>query len=214
MAKKNKFYVVWVGRKTGVFSTWAACEAQIKGAEGARYKSFEDEATAQAAFKGNMWDYLKTAAPSSKTGSAKSTGASRTDIVWESISVDAACSGNPGDMEYRGVETKTAKELFRMGPFAQGTNNIGEFLALVHGIAFLQQHGYNDLPIYTDSRNGMTWLSNKICKTKLEANAKNKKVFELIARAEAWLKVNTFKNPILKWETQEWGEIPADFGRK
>jgi ribonuclease HI len=84
----------------------------------------------------------------------------------------------------------------------------------VHGIAFLQQHGYNDLPIYTDSRNGMAWLSGKICKTKLEATAQNKKIFELIARAEAWLKINTFTNPILKWETKDWGEIPADFGRK
>jgi ribonuclease HI len=212
MAKKNKFYVVWVGKTPGVYSSWADCEKQTKGVEGARFKSFEDSVTAQTAFKGNMWNYLKSADTTAKV--SPKTRASRGDIVWESISVDAACSGNPGDMEYRGVETKSGKELFRMGPFAQGTNNIGEFLALVHGIAFLQKNGYPELPIYTDSKNGMIWLKGKICKTKLEQTNRNQKVFELIERAEAWLKVNTFKNPIYKWETKDWGEIPADFGRK
>jgi ribonuclease HI len=213
MAKKNKYYVVWVGKTPGVYTSWADCEKQTKGVEGAKFKSFEDSATAQAAFKGNMWNYLKSA-NTTPTSNISKTRSSRGDIIWESISVDAACSGNPGDMEYRGVETKSGKELFRMGPFAQGTNNIGEFLALVHGIAFLQKNGYPQLPIYTDSKNGMIWLKGKICKTKLERTNRNQKVFELIERAEAWLKVNTFQNPIYKWETKDWGEIPADFGRK
>jgi ribonuclease HI len=42
----------------------------------------------------------------------------------------------------------------------------------------------------------------------------NKDLLELIKRAENWLKENSFRNPILKWETKAWGEIPADFGRK
>lgn len=42
----------------------------------------------------------------------------------------------------------------------------------------------------------------------------NKSVFDLIERAEAWLNANTWQNPILKWDTENWGEIPADFGRK
>lgn len=213
MAKKQKYYVVWSGLKPGVYNDWKTCEQQIKGVEGAKFKSFEDLKTAQTAFAGNMWDYLKSTTAATKT-SEKSVKLSRSAIVWESISVDAACSGNPGDMEYRGVETKSGKELFRMGPFGQGTNNIGEFLALVHGLAFLKQHNQHDLPIYTDSRNGMVWLKSKVCKTKLEETNRNKKVFELIDRAEIWLKSNTYRNPIMKWETKDWGEIPADFGRK
>ncbi|MGB0789138.1 MAG: ribonuclease H, partial [Marinirhabdus sp.] len=43
---------------------------------------------------------------------------------------------------------------------------------------------------------------------------KNKPLFELIARAEKWLRTNTYTTKVVKWETRAWGEIPADFGRK
>ena len=130
-----------------------------------------------------------------------------------SIAVDAASSGNPGVMEYQGVDTKTKKKLFKQGPFEQGTNNIGEFLALVHGLAFLKQQK-SDRIIYTDSRIAMGWVRKKTCKTKLKPNAKNVIVFKLIERAEKWLASNSYNTPIVKWETKAWGEIPADFGRK
>ncbi|MEN8764896.1 MAG: ribonuclease H, partial [Wenyingzhuangia sp.] len=54
----------------------------------------------------------------------------------------------------------------------------------------------------------------KQCRTKIMPTATNKTMFDLIKRGEKWLRENTFKNPILKWETKVWGEIPADFGRK
>ena len=101
-----------------------------------------------------------------------------------------------------------------MGPFKKGTNNIGEFLALVHGIALLKNKNKEDIPIYSDSRIAMSWIKQKRCKTNMHFDASNKDLLELIKRAETWLKENTFKNPILKWETKAWGEIPADFGRK
>ena len=130
-----------------------------------------------------------------------------------SIAVDAACSGNPGKMEYRGVYTATKQELFHVGPFEQGTNNIGEFLALVHGLAFLKQQN-SALPLYSDSRNAIGWVQKKKCKTLLEREPRNEAIFDLIERAEKWLNENNYTTPILKWETSEWGEIPADFGRK
>ena len=116
-------------------------------------------------------------------------------------------------MEYRGVDTKSGIELFHVGPMPQGTNNIGEFLALVHGLAYLQQRG-SQIPIYSDSRNAIAWVRQKKCKTKLTPNAVNAPIFDLIARAERWLQTHTYTNPIIKWETEQWGEIPADFGRK
>ena len=116
-------------------------------------------------------------------------------------------------MEYRGVYVATGLEVFRIGPMEQGTNNIGEFLALVHGLALLKKMG-NNMPIYSDSRNAMLWVKQKQCKTKLERNAVNAPIFDLIARAEAWLHNNHYDNRIIKWETDQWGEIPADFGRK
>ena len=130
-----------------------------------------------------------------------------------SIAVDAASSGNPGKMEYQGVDTKTKKNLFKQGPFEEGTNNIGEFLALVHGLAFLKQQK-SDRIIYSDSRIAMGWVRKKACKTKLKQSPRNKAIFDIIARAETWLKKNQYNTPIVKWETKAWGEIPADFGRK
>ena len=130
-----------------------------------------------------------------------------------SIAVDAASSGNPGRMEYQGVDTQTGKLLFHQGPFAQGTNNVGEFLALVHGLAYLKKEG-SDRAIYSDSRIAIGWVRKKKCGTKLAPHSSNKILFELIARAESWLRSNTYSTSILKWETKAWGEIPADFGRK
>lgn len=42
-------------------------------------------------------------------------------------------------MEYRGVYVRTGQELFRIGPYPDGTNNVGEFLALVHALALLKK---------------------------------------------------------------------------
>ena len=134
------------------------------------------------------------------------------EVKAEALAVDAACSGNPGPMEYRGVYLKTGQEVFHYGP-VHGTNNIGEFLAIVHGLALLKQKD-SAMTIYSDSRNAMLWVKNKKCKTKLERTAKTEQLFQLIERAELWLKENTHNIPLLKWETEKWGEIPADFGRK
>ena len=117
-------------------------------------------------------------------------------------------------MEYKGVATSTGTELFLQGPYASGTNNVGEFLALVHGLAWLQKKKQPEIPIYSDSKIAISWVRQKKCKTKLPINEDTKVLFDLIKRAEIWLKTNPFKNPILKWETKAWGEIPADFGRK
>lgn len=206
MAKSNKYYVVWVGNKPGIYESWEECQLQIKGYPQAKYKAFKDLAEAKTAL---TIGYESTA----KKKSLQSTKSSN-EIIWQSISVDAACSGNPGIMEYRAVETRSKKEIFRQGPFADGTNNIGEFLALVHALAFLKKKGLDNYPIYTDSRTALSWVKNKKVKTTLDRTSKNENLFELIARATDWLKKNTYNNPIIKWETEKWGEIPADFGRK
>lgn len=129
------------------------------------------------------------------------------------LAVDAACSGNPGRMEFRAVVADTGTEVFRRGPFAQGTNNIGEFLALVLGLAYLQKY---KLPwaIYTDSVTAMAWVRQRKCKSKLSYNEKNMDLLMMVRKAEQWLQTHTWTTPILKWDTQQWGEIPADYGRK
>ncbi|WP_298923777.1 ribonuclease H family protein [uncultured Allomuricauda sp.] len=211
MANKRKFYVVWKGKRPGIYEAWADCKAQIEGFKGAQYKSFQDFAEAKKAFNSNYLEYK------GKSKSKKELTPEELLKIGEpnynSISVDAASSGNPGKMEYQGVDTKTKRTLFKQGPFEQGTNNIGEFLALVHGLAFLKNNKSTRI-LYSDSRIAMGWVRKKKCGTKLKKNAKNKVVFELIERAEEWLKKNSYNTPIAKWETKAWGEIPADFGRK
>lgn len=211
MAKK-KYYVVWQGHKTGVFSSWNVCKKNIDGFKGAQYKAFADKKEAEIAFSKNYNDYkgIDTKRKTLTTAEKKQYGSP----ILESISVDAACSGNPGKMEYRGVLTHSKKQIFIKGPYQKGTNNIGEFLALVHGLALLKSKKMDLLPIYSDSRIAMSWVQKKQCRTNLVFNSSNKELLDLIKRAEKWLKENTFKNPILKWETKAWGEIPADFGRK
>ena len=209
---KKKYYTVWKGNHTGVFETWYECKAQIKDFQGAQYKSFATFEAAKKALKGNYKDYVgKTSKFISELSEVqlKKIG----EPNYNSISVDAAVSGNPGKMEYRGVNTKTKKELFKQGPFPEGTNNIGEFLALVHGLAVLKNKKSN-LIIYTDSKTAMSWVKKKTCNTKLQPNDKNKPVFDLVERALIWLKNNSYSTVIVKWETKAWGEIPADFGRK
>jgi ribonuclease HI len=213
MAKTgSKFYVVWVGRSPGVYRSWEECQVQISGFDGARFMSFSNQTLAVEAFRGNMWDYLgkKNDVTKLKAGGGDK---STEGIIWESISVDAACSGNPGVMEYQGVYTKTGKRIFHGGPFVNGTNNIGEFLALAHALALLKQKG-KVMPIYTDSETARVWVKNKLAKTKLKQTPDNAVLFDLIHRAEKWLKTNLWETPVLKWNTEKWGEIPADFGRK
>ena len=209
---KKKYYTVWKGHRTGVFDAWSACKLQITGFEGAQYKSFPTAEAAKTALQGNYRDYVGKS-------KKRTTGLSEARLKligqpnYNSIAVDAASSGNPGIMEYRGVDTQSKKQLFHKGPFDQGTNNIGEFLALVHGLALLKQKNSQRI-LYTDSRTAMSWVKKKQCNTKLQRTPKNAQLLDLVDRAEQWLKNNAYKPTIVKWETKAWGEIPADFGRK
>lgn len=212
MSKKQKYYVVWFGNPTGIFHSWSACKKAIAGVSGAQYKSFDSLKEAKIAYDKEYSDYKGKSTSKKKTLTAAQKAKYGQPNLY-SISVDAASSGNPGKMEYRGVDTQTKKQLFHQGPFQQGTNNIGEFLALVHGLAFLKKQN-SDRILYTDSRIAMGWVKKKKCNTKLKWSAKNKPLYDLVQRGEAWLKNNTYTTVVVKWETKAWGEIPADFGRK
>lgn len=207
MAKK-KYYVVWNGVNPGIYDSWKDCLLQTKGYEGAKYKSFDTREEAEKAYTSSPWAYIGKNAPN-KTPKLE---VYPPEVIDNSLAVDAACSGNPGAMEYRGVHIASRQEIFHFGPM-KGTNNIGEFLAIVHGLALIKQKGFN-MPIYTDSVNAMKWVKAKKCRTKLPRTAETEELFRIIERAENWLKNNTYTTPIFKWETKVWGEIPADFGRK
>lgn len=189
--------------------SWTECQLQIKNYKGAVYKSFSTREEAEVAFNSPAHAYLMRG-DSLKVRPEEQKIPENFDL--NCLAVDAACSGNPGPMEYRGVYLLTGQEVFHFGP-VYGTNNIGEFLAIVHGLALMKQKGI-DMPIYSDSRNALNWVQQKKCKTKLERTAKTEELFQLIERAEKWLRENSYTTPLRKWETQLWGEVPADFGRK
>ena len=210
MAKKKiNFYTVWQGRVPGIYDNWAECEAQVKGVA-AKYCGFETRQEAELAFSQAPEDYIGKKNVSS---SPKRAVSSKTQPLLPALAVDAACSGNPGVMEFRGVIADTGTEVFHRGPFEGGTNNIGEFLAIVLGLAYLKKH---NLPwnLYSDSRTGLAWLKKKKAETKIEWTSSNLAILEMIRAAEAWLRENNYTTQVMKWDTDNWGEIPADFGRK
>ncbi len=205
----KKYYVVWKGKQPGVYGDWDSCRQQVEGFPGAKYKSFPNLPEAQAAYAGNPSDYLQPAPKAMKPIWNALYG----EPVVPSLAVDGACSGKTRDAEYQGVDVETGVAVFRKGPFADGTNNVMEFLAIVHALAYCKQRQL-DIPIYSDSANAIKWVRQKKAATRLEHTERNAVLFELIARAESWLQTNTWSNQLLKWETKVWGEIPADFGRK
>lgn len=207
MAKK-RFYVVWNGLAPGIYSSWDDCRAQIEGVKQALYKSFNTLEEAERAYSSSPREYIGNGEKKAKPAN----GEYPSEVIRNALAVDAACSGNPGMMEYRGVYIGTGEEIFHFGPIF-GTNNIGEFLAIVHGLALLKQKGL-EIPIYSDSRNALLWIKGKQCKTKLPRNSSSEELFKYIERAEKWLKENSYSTALYKWETSKWGEIPADFGRK
>jgi ribonuclease HI len=204
---KTKYYVVWKGRRSGIFTSWEQCSAQVTGFPDAEYKSFTSLEAAKAAYSGAYNDHRGKPVSSNQWLFAP------TKPVHPSMCVDAACSGSPGPVEYRGVETRSGRQIFRQGPFQGGTNNIGEFLAIIHALKWLKEN-QKDWPIYSDSGTALAWLRNKKAKTTLGRNSANASLFEKLTQAESWLRNNSYPNQVLKWDTQAWGENPADFGRK
>ena len=206
--KNQRFYVVWKGRRKGIFTSWEEAEKHVKGFVGAQYKAFDSRAEADAAFGSNYEAYKGKPSTMGKWKTAS------VQPVQPSICVDAACSGSPGLVEYRGVHLETGKELFRAGPFKSGTNNVGEFLAIVHALAWLAKHD-QEIPVYSDSENAIAWVNTGTANTKLTHTAANAPLFVMIRSAENWLAENELReDAVLKWDTELWGENPADFGRK
>ncbi|MCB0761046.1 MAG: ribonuclease H family protein [Flavobacteriales bacterium] len=207
-SKKSMYYVVWHGHKPGIYTSWEEASAQIRGADHPKYKSFGSKELAERAWKEGPEEFSGRSFKKTRDLTADEKLRIGTPNML-SISVDAACNARTGACEYRGVITDSGTQIFHQGPYEKGTNNIGEFLALVHALAYLHK-SRSDMPIYSDSRIAMKWVAQK----KANTSTANPKLQQLIKRAESWLKENTYSNPILKWETKAWGEIPADFGRK
>lgn len=211
----RKFYVVFKGYQPGIYDTWEECKAQIDGFSGASYKGYSNCEEATEAFRKAMdieetrfYTFLAQAKVQSVNYDAFP------EIRKDAIAVDGACDRNPGgNVEYQGVRVATGERIFHFGPAPGGSNNIGEYLGLVHALALLDKQGDTTTPIYTDSRTALSWLRRRAHKSTVQMPP-DSKLAQMLVRADRWLQTHAPKNPVLKWNTEEWGEIPADFGRK
>lgn len=214
---KVKYYVVWVGNKPGVYTNWTECQSQVNQFEGAKFKSFESKAEADKAYQAG-WKSSWGQGSGVKSKSAQAKGQSSVhstleEIDYDSISVDVGTQGNPGPTEYKGVDTRTGEIIFSHGPVNKGTNNLGEFLAIVHALALLKSQN-SKKTVYTDSVNAMKWVKQKAVSSTLVRDESTQEIWTLVDRAEKWLQTNQYENKVLKWQTKAWGEIKADYGRK
>ncbi|WP_150265944.1 ribonuclease H [Paenibacillus tepidiphilus] len=218
---KQKYYVVWEGKRPGVYGTWAECQAQTNQFAGAKFKAYESRAEAEAAFKagwkGNWGSGAAASGTKGKPASSfrRSTAAASepADIDYDSVSVDVGTHGNPGPVEYKGVDTRTGEVIFSCGPISKGTNNLGEFLAIVHALALLKKQG-SSRTVYSDSANALKWVKQKKVATTLPRDHTTEEIWLMVDRAVGWLQSNQYENKVLKWQTSVWGEIKADYGRK
>ncbi len=208
----KKYYVVWEGKKKGIFHSWNECQKSIQGFSGAKYKSFPSLAMAKEALSKPYTEYYGKKVFKAQISEKELEKIGKYEE--NSLSVDAACNMKTRIMEFQAVNTKTKEEEFYLGPFEDGTNNIGEFLALYYGIRYLLKNPSKGKIIYSDSVTAMKWVRDAFANTKAQRTEKNKELFKMIDQAENWLKNNQHDIEVRKWQTKYWGEIPADFGRK
>lgn len=210
---KNKYYVVLEGYETGVYDNWKECESKVKGYPKAKYKGYPNLEEANEAFKNKEFTNNKTNKSPSSTSIIKDYKDIK-EIDLNTLSVDGACSGNPGIGEYQCVDVSTNEVLFTSGKCDDVTNNIMEYMALVEGIQYLLNTNSNK-KIYTDSITALSWIKNKKVKSVFKKTNKNESIYFIFEKYVKWVEDNYIDlDLILKWKTKEWGEIPADFGRK
>ncbi len=148
MAQK-KFYVVWAGRKAGIYTDWASCKSQVDGFPGARYKSFPGRAEAEAAF--NTGPGAKSTTTSKELAGKKPSNRQTvktynteeiTGLKFDTfIYTDGGCEPNPG-------EAGSGMAVYRDGKISElwyglynpkGTNNTAELHALFQALVFAEE---------------------------------------------------------------------------
>lgn len=157
MAKK--FYVVWQGRETGIFTDWNTCKKQVDAFAGARYKSFKTRAEAQAAFAGSAAPKSsslvkkKSTKQTVKTYTADEIAAMALDTK---IFTDGGCEPNPGNAGsgiavYR---NNLIDELWYGLYEPHGTNNTAELHALHQALIMAESEADlgRSVAIFCDSK--------------------------------------------------------------
>lgn len=197
MAKnKNKYYVVWRGRETGIFDSWEACRASIDGFQGAQYKGYP---TWEEAHEGHINGYWNETI-------IRKIDAADTEVIKRSFITDVQCDAE-GTMTYSILDNETLTYIYQSPKYLDANNNVGQFIAIVHALAHLARTS-DTRPIYTTSDTAIAWTKKRECNTRLCRTLNNTNLFDLLIRANSWIANNSFANQILKWNTASWGNPP------
>jgi ribonuclease HI len=209
--KKPTRYVVWIGKKPGVYTSRDGCRQQVDKFPGARYQGFDSQQLAIHAFDLG-YDWFQAYKGQNNTHMRRPT-----ECLGQ-IAVDAACSGNPGILEYQwvviGQESGQIFPLFAGGPYPLGTVNLWEFIALVEAVKYVQT-AWSLQIVYTDSRTALSRYQSRQVKTMLIHNETTLHLYLKVDQCVRRLQWAYQGNVVVrKWNTALRGECPADFGRK
>ncbi|MBQ0720975.1 MAG: viroplasmin family protein [Gammaproteobacteria bacterium] len=158
----SKYYVVWEGRSTGIFTDWNTCKKQVDGFAGAKYKSFKTHKEAEAAFDGNPGYSRKKKENGKQKSPSKSTlptlDGEQVYKVSAAIKIftDGACNPNPGKAGsgiaiYR---NNIISDLWYGIYNPAGTNNTAELNALHQALMMskLELESGNSVAVFCDSK--------------------------------------------------------------
>jgi len=146
----KKFYVVWKGAKTGVFSTWSEVQKYTQGRPDAQFMGFPSEAEAKTAFASTYTKALMKRSLTKKPVGDKKTSTNSDNKTHSAVNkqaadvqiyCDGACSPNPG-------KSGTGLALYQQGKVtalfyglynANGTNNTAELNGLLMAFKLAQK---------------------------------------------------------------------------
>jgi ribonuclease HI len=243
MARRFTHYVVWKGRKPGVYDSWSECYEQVNGYSGPVYKGFHSRGEAKEALKRDPLIYVR-GLPGKNTSQkshdqlkkearrrnryerraekrqqrkeAQAVVQRQERLELPCIVVDGSYLGNLDRMEYQAIGLPQNAIIFSDGPYRGGGASIAEFLGLVKGLQYLENRQM-DMLIYSDSKTALSWVRRcKVNSVILKRDDCPDQVKEMVQDALGWLRSNTdfTKGRFRKWHTTFWGENPADYGRK
>ncbi|CAH9058473.1 Ribonuclease H [Pseudoalteromonas sp. CIP111854] len=158
MAKK--YYVIWTGRETGIFTTWDKCKSLVDGFAGAKYKSYSSLEEAQSAFSGKLSLTPLKAKQRAKTNKSNITSLCQKEIDAMPFDIkiytDGACDPNPGKAG-TGLAVYKQNELSELwyGLYqAIGTNNTAELRGLAQALLLAKEYLASNFSvvIFCDSR--------------------------------------------------------------
>lgn len=193
---KKKYYVVWRGRETGIFTSWDACLRSVNDFQGALFRGYSTWEEAHDAHLNGYWREV------AKNKAVTPT----TEVIRHSFATDAVHNAD-GTFSYFITDIEQSRTIYRSPSFHDSNLNVCRFLAIVHALAILTKTS-DTRPVYSPSATAISWVSRRECRTSLCRTLGNTVTFDLIIRAGRFLADNLMSNPILRWESESWGEVP------